>query len=155
MIKKIVLMTLAMIISIAVFAQKSNLKWHTDYEQANKEALATKKPIMFFFTGSDWCGWCIKMNKEVFVTPEFAAWAKKNVVLLEIDFPRNKKQEENIVKQNKQLQQMFGVQGYPTIHFAMPAKDAKTKIKHLGSAFYEPGGAPAFIKTANNFIKNK
>ena len=55
--------------------QAQELKWHTDISDAAKESLETKKPLMLFFTGSDWCGWCKRLQKEVFQTPEFEKWS--------------------------------------------------------------------------------
>ena len=88
---------------------------------------------MLFFTGSDWCGWCIRLQKEVFYKPEFIEWANDNVVLVDIDFPRNKsKQSAELQQQNNLLQQQFGIQGYPTIHFVRPDKiDGKTNLTSL------------------------
>ena len=102
--------------------QAQDIYWETNLEAATKVSMKTKKPLMLFFTGSDWCGWCIRLQKEVFKTPEFAVWAKDNVVLVELDFPRRTPQEEKIKMQNAQLQQLFQVQGYPTVWLAPPTK---------------------------------
>ena len=67
------------------------------------------------FTGSDWCGWCIKLQKEVFSQPEFKEYASKNLVLVEVDFPRSKKIADDLKAQNESLAQHFQVQGFPTI----------------------------------------
>ena len=64
--------------------------WYVNVQKANVESAKTGKPILANFTGSDWCGWCMKLRREVFDTPEFQEWAKKNVVLLELDYPRKK-----------------------------------------------------------------
>ena len=72
----------------AVHAQE--LAWNNNLEKAVDISKKTKKPLMLFFTGSDWCGWCQRLQRDVFVKPEFIAWAKKNVILLELDFPRRK-----------------------------------------------------------------
>ena len=58
---------------------------------------------MLFFTGSDWCGWCIRLQKEVFFKPEFKKWANKNVVLVELDFPKRTKLDEKTLRQNRKL----------------------------------------------------
>jgi thiol-disulfide isomerase/thioredoxin len=65
--------------------------------------------IFLFFTGSDWCGWCIRLQNEVFKTPEFTAWVKQHAILVELDYPRRTPQTEEIKQQNAQLQQMFQV----------------------------------------------
>jgi protein disulfide-isomerase len=69
-------------------AQKEELTWYTDLNEASKISVKTKKPLMLFFTGSDWCGWCVKLQKEVFLTADFKQWAVNNVVLVDIDFPK-------------------------------------------------------------------
>ena len=89
--------------------------WLVDINQAYEISKKTNKPIMANFTGSDWCGWCVKLKGEVFDKEDFKVWAAKNYVLLEIDFPRRKKLPANYVEQNRGLQSAFGVRGYPTI----------------------------------------
>jgi protein disulfide-isomerase len=70
----------------------AELAWTTDLPKAQARAKAEKKLVMLDFTGSDWCGWCIKLNKEVFNTTDFIAYASKNIVPVEVDFPNKKKQ---------------------------------------------------------------
>ena len=67
---------------------EGELVWHTDFAKARELSDATHKPIFGFFTGSDWCGWCHKLEADVFAKEAFVTWAKKNVVLLELDFPK-------------------------------------------------------------------
>jgi|SRR5690606_40370081 len=108
---------------------------------------------MLFFTGSDWCGWCIRLQKEVFKTPEFTSWAKDNVVLVELDFPRRKQLAPEIRQQNMQLQQSFGVQGYPTVWFARATKkDGKVNFEQLGRTGYVAGGPAAWLGGANQML---
>lgn len=73
----------------------SGLVWHTNLQKADSLSKLSNKPIFAFFTGSDWCGWCHKLQRDVFAKPEFIAWAKKNVILLELDFPRTKQLSPN------------------------------------------------------------
>lgn len=89
--------------------------WGTDAAAALAQAKKEKKLVLLDFTGSDWCGWCIKLKKEVFDTKEFAEYAGKNLVLVEVDFPRNKKQSDKQVKDNEALQAKYKVEGFPTI----------------------------------------
>src|SRR5256885_17104543 len=84
-----------------------DLKWLTDLPKAQEQAKAEKKLVMLDFTGSDWCGWCIKLHKEVFSQPEFSDYAKKNLVLVEVDFPRSKPQSEAQKKANQALQAKY------------------------------------------------
>ena len=112
------------------------------------------KPLFLFFTGSDWCGWCKRLQKEVFFKPEFITWANKNVVLVELDFPRRTQLSAELQKQNKQFQQMFGVRGYPTIWFVNPEiRDTKVNFQKLGSQGYVAGGPKAWIAGADKCIK--
>jgi len=92
-----------------------NAGWHVELGKAYAESKSTGKPIMANFTGSDWCGWCKRLDKSVFHQPEFKSWAEDNVVLLELDFPKRFRLPDNIAAQNRGLQQSLGVRGYPTI----------------------------------------
>ncbi|MBS1589642.1 MAG: thioredoxin family protein [Bacteroidetes bacterium] len=159
------LLTSLFFLASVVHAQskkENGLVWYNDVNKANEVSLKTKKPIFAFFTGSDWCGWCHKLQREVFAKKEFENWAKKNVVLLEIDFPRNKKLPKEIVEQNASLQEAFKVQGYPTIWIFFLEKNAEKKfnISPLGSLGY-PEGAEAgkeevkFLANANAVLKKK
>jgi protein disulfide-isomerase len=116
--------------------------WLTDYKAALAKAKKEKKVVLADFTGSDWCGWCIKLKDEVFSKPEFQAWADDNVVLLELDFPKQTPQSDELKKQNQELQKEFGIQGFPTIVFL----DAKGK--KLGQSGYVEGGPEAWIAAA-------
>jgi len=113
--------------------------WLTSYEQAQKEAQANHKLLLMDFTGSDWCGWCIMLDKEIFSKPEFKEYASKNLVLLELDFPRGKKMPAEITAQNERLLMKYGVQGFPTV--VVFNSDGKP----LGALGYQQGGPQAFI----------
>ena len=154
--KKILLtLLLTFLISIHSFSQEK-ITWHTDANAALQLAIKENKKVMFFFTGSDWCGWCIKLQKEVFFKPEFVKWAKENIVLVELDFPRRKKLEETLTKQNDNLRQMFAVRGYPTGWLVMPEiVDKKVNFKRLGSQGYVAGGPSSWIKGAEKILEKK
>lgn len=89
--------------------------WLVNLDEAYAISKKTGKPIMANFTGSDWCGWCKRLKANVFVHDEFKQWAEKNVVLLELDFPRSFKIPAEIQQQNQSLQSAFQVQGFPTV----------------------------------------
>lgn len=139
----------------AISLQAQELEWQTDISKAVALSEKTKKPLLMFFTGSDWCGWCMRLQKEVLKTPEFAKWAKDNVVLVELDFPRKTEQPQELKNQNAQLNQFFQVRGYPTVWFANGAKGADGKISFdaLGSTGYVAGGPTAWLDGANKIIK--
>ncbi len=90
--------------------------WVTDFEAAKKQAIAENKDLLVDFTGSDWCGWCIKLSEEVFSQDEFKKTAPEKFVLVELDFPNDtSKMDEKTIAQNKMLAQQFQIKGYPTI----------------------------------------
>lgn len=138
------------------------LEWHTDLMKVHDLSAKTKKPIFAFFTGSDWCGWCIKLQNNVFSKPEFIEWAKKNVILLELDFPRGKQLSPELAQQNANMQQAFGVTGYPTVWIFKTIKNDKEKkfsIDSYGSLGYpaaEPGQEQfKFIEDAEKILNTK
>lgn len=137
-------------------SQAQELKWYTDVKEAIKVSNKEKKPLMLFFTGSDWCGWCIRLQNEVLKTPEFGKWAKDNVVLVELDYPRRVEQSDELKKQNNELQQAFGIQGFPTVFFAKATvnKEGKVNFEGLGNTGYVAGGPTAWLAVADPFVKN-
>ena len=152
--KKIFLTLFLILGTLTIQAQE--LTWQTDMNKALEISKKSKKPIMLFFTGSDWCGWCIRLQKEVLKTPEFAKWAKDNVVLVELDFPRRTPQQPEIQKQNMELQQALGVRGYPTVWFVNASKkDGKINLEQIGSTGYVAGGPSAWLEGANQILAAK
>ncbi len=147
----------------AVKSETETLQWHTDLNEVHQISTETGKPIFAFFTGSDWCGWCRKLQAEVFAKEAFVEWANDNVVLLELDFPRRKVLDSTLQAQNYGLQRAFGVSGYPTIWIFETEFDQDANnmsISALGSLGY-PRGAEVgkeedlFIKNANQILANK
>jgi protein disulfide-isomerase len=120
-------------------AAAAELDWMTDLPKAQEKAKTEKKMVMLDFTGSDWCGWCKKLHKEVFSTDDFGKYAKTNLVLVEVDFPRNKQLTPAQKSANNALQAKYRVQGYPTI---IVLNSAGAKVAELG---YQPGGPQPFI----------
>jgi len=158
------LLVLAVCLSFTTYAQeaKNDLQWYTDIGQAYELSNKSGKPIFAFFTGSDWCGWCHRLQATVLTKPGFKKWAKDNVILLELDFPRTKKLPDNIAQQNANLQQAFQVRGYPTCWIFTMVKDPredKFALNPLGQLGYpqsQPGQEEeAFLATANGILKNK
>ena len=121
-------------------ARAAELQWLTDLPKAQAQAKAENKMVLLDFTGSDWCGWCIKFKKEALDTPEFKEYAAKNLVLVELDFPRKKPQSAEVKKANEALRKKFKVEGYPA--FVVLSKDGAEIGRQDG---YAPGGAKAFI----------
>ena len=113
--------------------------WLTSLDQAQKEAQTKNRLLLMDFTGSDWCGRCIMLDKEVFSKPEFKEYASKNLVLLELDFPRMKKMPPEVTAQNEKLAMKYGIQGFPTVVVF------DSNGKPLGALGYQAGGPRAFI----------
>jgi len=140
--------------------EKSDLVWYTDLMKAQAASNESKKPIFAFFTGSDWCGWCHKLEADVFSKDAFKDWAKQNVVLLELDFPRRKQLAPELTQQNAGLQQALQVRGYPTIWLLYAITDANTKktnLSTLGSLGYPAGSEMGkeevkFLNEANGIL---
>ena len=152
--KKTLIALLFILGSYALEAQE--LVWNNNLKNSIDVSKKTKKPLLLFFTGSDWCGWCIRLQTEVFKTPEFKKWANENVVLVELDFPRRTVLAPEITEQNNQLQQFFAVQGYPTVWFANASNsDGKVNIEKLGNTGYLAGGPKVWLDTANGILKKK
>jgi thioredoxin-related protein len=97
-------------------------EWQTDYEQALATAKAAKKCVLLNFTGSDWCGPCIQMKKVVFSKAAFLDYAKTNLVLVEVDYPKRKALPEQLTKQNGRLLHQYDIEssGFPTVILLNP-----------------------------------
>lgn len=137
---------------------RKNGEWFLFIEDAYAESITTGKPILANFTGSDWCGWCIRLKNEVFKTDKFLTWAAENVVLLELDFPRKKTMSEELRVQNSSLAQAFQVSGYPTIWvFNLSYSDIENqfKIEALGKTGYVAGGPDNWILSTNAILKKE
>jgi protein disulfide-isomerase len=117
-----------------------NAGWTTDYKAALEQAKADDRRVFLFFTGSDWCSWCKRLNKEILSTPEFAKFAGEKLVLVELDFPQRKSQPAAVKAQNAQLAQRFKIEGYPTV---IVLDSSGKKIGELG---YQEGGPSPFIE---------
>jgi thioredoxin-related protein len=90
-------------------------EWLTDLTKAKDKAREEKRLILMDFNGSDWCAPCKALRKNVFSSNEFVAYAKTNLVLVDIDFPMHKEQTEELKRANQALAEKFGVEGYPTV----------------------------------------
>jgi thiol-disulfide isomerase/thioredoxin len=122
-------------------------KWYTDLDEAKAVAAKENKPLLVDFTGSDWCGFCIKLHAEVFDKPEFEEFAK-NYVLVELDFPSKKPQPPEEKAKNKATQAKFAVSGFPTVLLI----DAKSGEAYGRQSGYGPGTGPkAYIEKLSAF----
>lgn len=113
--------------------------WLTDFDSAKKLAAEKGFPVLADFSGSDWCGWCIKLDREVFSQTAFLDYAKKNLVLFLADFPSRAKQSDEVKRQNEELSERYGVRGFPTVLLL----DANGRV--LARTGYREGGAEAYV----------
>jgi thioredoxin-related protein len=132
----------------ACSVRADSANWETNYKKAQAEAKQSNKLLLLDFTGSDWCGWCIKLNKEVFSKPEFQDYAKKNLVLVEVDFPRWKSLSPEVQKQNRELAMQYQIEGFPTV--VVLNGDGKP----VGVLGYMQGGPEAFIAELEKMRKS-
>mgnify|MGYP000021452694 CR=1 FL=1 len=127
--------------------QESGKVWMTDFAAAQKLAGKTKKPMLVDFTGSDWCPWCVRLDKEVFAQKAFQDFAAANLILVKIDFPRNVKQSNTEKQQNRALATKYKVSGFPTVLLM----DGSGKV--IGKTGYRPGGAEAYVTHLKSLLK--
>ncbi len=148
------LITVASLVVFSAASMASESGWLHDYEAAKKQAKEENKPILINFTGTDWCGWCIKIEKEIFSKEEFKVYAKENLILMEVDFPEKKenkdKQTAEVKAQNKVLDKEFKIEGYPTI-FLIDA-DGKKLSEDIG---YRKGGPQAYVDHLKELLTKK
>jgi len=142
------LAAITLALSAVSSARASGGVWGTDYSAALAEAAQQKRNVLLDFTGSDWCGWCIRIDKEIFSTPEFKEFAAKNLILLTVDFPNNKPQSASVKKQNEELQKKYSVDGFPTLVLLNP--EGKEIARQVG---YLQGGPKAFVSWVTNAAK--
>ncbi len=121
--------------------------WITSYEQGQQEAKANNKLVLLDFTGSDWCGWCILLDREVFSKPQFKEYASKNLVLVEVDFPKMKYVSAATRAQNERLAMRYQIQAFPTIIVL----NGDGQI--VGELGYMQGGPDAFIAVLEKLRK--
>lgn len=105
---------------LATMAPAWAVEWMTDLDAAKAKAAAENKAVLVDFTGSDWCGWCVRLRKVVLDTPEFEAYAKDKFVFMEVDLPQNPKFDPALRARNEELAKQYGVDGFPTIMVLTP-----------------------------------
>ena len=107
---KKLLSILLLINCLMVFSQD----WETSYKNSITKAQNQNKKIILVFQGSDWCGPCIKLSKEIWSTDEFMAYSKINYILIQADFPRKKKNalEKEQQEINNFLAEKYNPNGY-------------------------------------------
>ncbi len=114
--------------------------WKDDFDAAVKAAKDSGKHVLVDFTGSDWCGWCIRLTDEVFSKSAFKEFAEENLILVKVDFPRGKELPAEVMQRNRELAQEYGVRGFPTIVIL------DSEGKEVARTGYRRGGAEAYVK---------
>jgi thiol-disulfide isomerase/thioredoxin len=115
------------------------VSWTTDLNGALDQAKAENRHILLFFTGSDWCVWCKRLNDEILSTPEFAQFAQDKLALVELDFPHHKAQPNSVRVQNRTLATRYNITGFPTV---IVLDSTGKAVARLG---YQPGGPGPFV----------
>jgi protein disulfide-isomerase len=133
-----------MVLGSALFAKEG---WTEDFEAGLAKAKAEKKTLLVDFTGSDWCAWCVKLDREVFSQSQFKEYASKNLVLVEVDFPQTKAQAPEQKAKNEALAAKYNVMGYPTVLLFNGAGE------QIGQMGYMKGGPKAFIAALKKLTK--
>jgi protein disulfide-isomerase len=120
--------------------------WLDSFEKAVEVSNRTGKPILTNFTGRDWCGYCVKLHKEVFATKTFQNWAAENVVLLELDYPKKKNnQPQWLRQQNQQLKERYQISGFPTVLLLTANGKVIGKLGYMNDA-------AKWVSVANNSL---
>lgn len=141
---KAVIASVSLLVSAFVFAE--DLKWMDDFDAAKTAAGKEKKYILADFSGSDWCRWCIKLDKEVFSTPEFKEYAGKNLILFMADFPINKTLSPKAKQQNEDLMKNYKVKGLPSV--LLLTSEGETIL----TTGYKEGGPKPYIRSLEKTI---
>ena len=126
--------------------------WQHNYETAAKQAATEHKPILMVFAGSDWCKPCIMLRKEVWDTPAFRDYAREHFVLLELDFPRFKKNQlpAEQTRYNEQLASRYNKEGiFPLVVLT----DERGQV--LAKTGYQSGGPEKYISHLEQLLQQK
>jgi len=132
----------------AANASGQGINWQTSYETAVNQAKSSSKPILLFFTGSDWCGWCNRLEDEVFNTAEFAGSSKDKFIFVKIDFPLYTALPQQLNEQNKQLKKRYDIRSFPTIVIIDPQE------QQIGTTGYRAGGPGQYSAHLDKLIGN-
>src|SRR2546421_2371495 len=146
-VKKLVLFCSAIFLSAAFASAETD--WLTDFDAAKAKAKSDNKLVLLEFTGSDWCGYCKRMQAEIFSKPQFQDYAAKNLILVELDFPRTKPQSDTVRKQNMHLASEYDIEGFPTTIVLSP--DGKRVANFFG---YLEGGPEPLIAALEKLRKS-
>ena len=136
----------AILVGCSKSSVNDNLNWEENLETALQKAKTENKAVLVNFTGSDWCIWCKRLSAEVFQQKEFEEYAKKSLVLVMLDFPKDIEQTQETKEYNNKLAQKYGIQGFPTILLI----DGQGKL--VAQTGYQPGGAAKYVEHLKSYL---
>ncbi len=139
-------------LSLFFFSQiqaSDSLHWTQDYPSALMQAKKEGKPLFLYFTGSDWCPWCKKMDNEILKDPVFGKALHDKLVFVLIDSPFKTQQPREVMEQNKQLKATFHVDSFPTVILLSP------KEKVIARMGYQAIGGERYAKMVENGLSKK
>lgn len=130
-----------LVLTVGAFGMKVEAasEWETDFSKAAANAKKAGLYMLLDFSGSDWCGWCMKLEKEVFSKAEFKKYAREYLVCVLVDFPKQKKLNKKLSDQNSELAQKYDIKGYPSIIILAPDGSL---VDQTG---YQEGGAQKYV----------
>lgn len=147
---KVLLVSLIFILNASltgIVDTSDDVRWLTDFEKAQRKSKKEKKPVLLYFTGSDWCAPCIKLKKDLFETDSFKAIAE-DYVLVYVDIPRNQDLlDTEQLNRNKALMKQFNPKGVFPL-FAVLNTKGKLVDSHSGYAM------TGDVSYHLNFLKN-
>jgi len=120
--------------------------WLTDYDKGLVRAKAENKYILIDFSGSDWCGWCIKLDREVFSKQAFKDYAEDNLVLVLVDWPQRSSNSKEVQAQSRPILEKYGIQSFPTVLILSPDGNIIAKTG------YQDGGPEAYVEHIKKLI---
>lgn len=128
--------------------------WMADMAPALERAVAEGKDVLVDFTGSDWCGWCIRLHDEVFQYDEFLAYAKQHFVLVALDFPKEggkvwQAMPAALRARNQEQSEAFGITGFPSVLLMTADGVAYARTG------YQKGGADAYVTHLESLRRSK
>ncbi|WP_422861534.1 thioredoxin family protein [Flagellimonas sp. W118] len=140
-----------LLIASCLFFSTLQAQWLSNFDMALKEADKENRPIILVFSGSDWCGPCIRFKRSILDSEEFMNYSESNYVLYNADFPRKKKNElpVELSNSNKSLAAEFNPSGYFPLVVVL---DKDKSI--LGKTGFDRRNSPKeFISLLNSFVK--
>ena len=97
------------------FDANNSANWLDDLSIAKAKSQEEQKPILMYFTGSNWCSGCIRLNKDIFSKSAFIDFATEELILMKVDFPLGVQQKEDLINQNNYLYDLYEIEGMPTV----------------------------------------